>query len=124
MNRKLTFDRIGTTEDTGDPVIRAEFEDTESYLDAIIVQDEELIRVWMVESNIKGDMKKMMDEITSQLDIYDVHFLEPEAFELLGKEADIKQAVNGFERKEKLIDKPDKPGKIKSVYLEGRWNNE
>lgn len=115
MARKLQFEQISTTEDTNDPVVRAWFEDSGSHADVIVCQDDELLRVWYVLSNVKGDMKKMIDEIVKQTGITIVDFLEPEA--LSGK---IKDRVNNWERLEETVQTPDGPKK--SVYLRTNWN--
>lgn len=123
MSRKLTFNRINTTEDTGDPVIRAELEDVGSRMDFIVLSDENLIRVWYVQSKHKGDMKIMLDEVTNQLGFNNVDFLEPDtSHELFDKS--IEEVLDGFERKEEIVDRTSEGDPIKSTYLTGKWNNE
>lgn len=100
MARKLSFERIGTTEDTDDPVIRATLEDTGSFLDAIIPDGGEEIRVWFVQSNHQGDMKIMLDEIVAQLDETHVLFLSP----LTDR---IDERLHGFERRTHEIVLPE-----------------
>lgn len=123
MSRKLTFNRINTTEDTEDPVIRAELEDVGSRMDFIVLPDENLIRVWYVQSKHKGDMKIMLDEVTNQLGFNNVDFLEPDtSHELFDKS--IEEVLDGFERKEEIVDRTSEGDPIKSTYLTGKWNNE
>lgn len=110
--RKLTFERIATTENSGDPVIEARLEDTGSFA-IVIVTDEEFLRVANVESNRKGDMKILIDEVTEQLDRRRIWFLNP-----LG--GGLEERLEGFERTTKPIDDPDAPQPVQEV-LEGVW---
>lgn len=76
MSRELTFEQLATTEDTGELVLRAEFPDVGSMCDVILVEGDAL-HVWLVESNVKGDMKRMIDEIVRQTGRQEVVFLSP-----------------------------------------------
>lgn len=122
MSRKLVFDRIATTEDTNDPVIKARFPDVGSYMDFIYLQNEGIIRVWIVESHVKGDMRRMMDEVTSQLNVYDVDFLQPEVSEeQYGM--NIKEVLDGFEKHEEIVTDSRTGERLKSTYLRGEWKS-
>lgn len=77
MPRRLTFEVLATTEDTDDPVLRAEFQDTGSFMDVILPGDHDRIHVWLVESNRTGDMALMLDELVAQLDRNHIWFLTP-----------------------------------------------
>lgn len=116
MGRDLSIRQLATTEDTGEPVIRAEFEDTGSRLDAILCDDRSLVRVWTVHSNRKGDMKLMLDEICHQLSTSNVHFLEPD----LGP---LEDRLKNAARHEETVTGPD-GNELKSVYLAVEWDYE
>lgn len=77
MSRHLTFERIGTTEDTDDPVVQVSFDDVGSRADLIIPSDDEEIRVWFVTSKVEGDMSRIIDEVVQQTDRTRVVFLSP-----------------------------------------------
>jgi len=114
--RHLTFERIARTEDTNDAVIEAKFQDSGSFIHAIIVDDESdesVIRVWLVESRRKGDMKLMLDEMCRQLETNRVDFLEPDV-------GDIENHVQNAERVEEIVDTPG-GDKMKSVFLKTHW---
>jgi len=111
--RYLSFEQIATTEDTGDPVIRAEFEDTESYVNAVICNDRETIRVTHVKSFYDGDMSRILDAMTRQLDTTDVRFMIP-----LG--SDLRNHLHGYEKTtEKHVD--PNGGIVEVEVLVGNW---
>lgn len=119
MHRELTFEKIATTEDTGEPVIHAELPDTNSYLNVVIGEDQ-IIRVTHVESFHSGDMKIMLDEVTSQLESKHVRFMVP-----LGKElgSDLEDHIYGFEKITVSVEAPD-GGTMQVEALDGEWDYE
>lgn len=79
MTRRLTFDRLATTEDSTDPVIHAELPDTESYANIIYCGslDPAELRVAHVASRRQGDMAVILDEVVEQTGVTLVRFLTP-----------------------------------------------
>lgn len=116
MTRHLSFERIATTEDSGDPVLRAEFDDTNSYLTAVICNDRETVRVTQVWSERDGDMSRMLDAICRQLDTSDVRFMVP-----LGEDLDAH--LHGFERTTEDHHDPT-GGTMEVEVLRGEWTPE
>lgn len=114
--RKLSYDRIATTEDTGDPVIHAELEDTGSFVDAIVAGDG-IIRIAHVESRRQGDMKVIVDDMVEQLETSTIWFLNP-----LGEElgSNLEERLHGFEKKTVDIHSPGTDVDEIEV-LEGEW---
>lgn len=79
MTRRLTFDRLATTEDSADPVIHAELPDTASYANIIYCGslDPAELRVAHVASRRQGDMAVILDEVVEQTGVTLVRFLTP-----------------------------------------------
>lgn len=79
QRRRLSFEQIAQTQDTGDPVIRGALEDTGSWVTFTPdpYPDPEVIRIQHVESKHRGDMATMLDEIVTQLDQQTVRFMNP-----------------------------------------------
>lgn len=109
-NRQLTFKRIATTEDTGDPVIQAEFTDVGSHMKVIIDTADEILRVAFVKSEAKGDMSRILDEIVRQVGWTHVMFLTPLNDQLEAK-------LDGFTEGTEYIERMDDV----LTYLEGEW---
>lgn len=118
MARDLTYERIATTEDTGEPVIHAELSDTGSYVNAVISGDREVIRVTHVESFHKGDMALMLDSMTRQLATQDVRFMVPLG-EAVG--SDLAAKLDGFEQTTEVVQDPD-GGTMEVEVLVGEWD--
>lgn len=120
MSRELTYDRIATTQDTYEPVIHAELEDTGSYINAVISDDQSLIRVTHVLSNHTGDMKILLDSITRQLETKQVRFMVP-----LGAEfgSNLEAKLDGFEKTTEEVHDPD-GGTMNVPVLVGEWDYE
>lgn len=116
MGRQLTYDKIDETEIKGLPVIKAEFTDTKSWMTIIPEQDHDRIRILMVESRRRGDMRSMLDNLTAQLQSTTLRFMTPLNSELEGR-------LQGFT---KGVEVPDVgPYEGESVeYLEGEWNRD
>lgn len=117
MTRSLTFDRIGTTRDSDEPVLRAEFEDTGSFVEFIVHGEEPIVRVWLVESRVKGDMKLILDEVCRQLETTRVDFLEPDI-------GTVEEHVTNYQKVTEEVPHPDRPGTVKSTRLECTWQYE
>lgn len=113
--RKLSYDRIATTEDTGDPVIRAELEDTGSYVNVIVAGDG-IIRIANVESRYQGDMKTIVDDLVDQLETERIWFMNP----LTEFGSNLEQRLHGFEKKTVDIHSPG-TDVDKIEVLEGEW---
>lgn len=117
VTRRLTFEQIAITEDTGDPVLRGELPDTSSYLNAVLSDDLSTIRVTHVFSNRDGDMSTMLDTMVRQLDTTDVRFMVP-----LGKEfgSDLEDHLHGYEKTTEEHAHPTR-GTIEVEVLVGEW---
>ena len=118
-SRRLSFEKIAETEDTGEPVIEARFEDTASFLNVILDQENEVLRVAHVQSNYQGDMKRMMDEIVSQIGWNDVRFLTP----LTEFGSPLEDRLEGFEKQTEELpdDAPAKEHQQEIEVLVGTW---
>lgn len=114
--RTLSFERIATTEDTAEPVVHAEFEDTGSYVNAVICDDRSVIRVTHVKSFLDGDMSRMLDAMTRQLDTTDVRFMVP-----LGPEfgSDLRDHLRDYTETRETHDGPD--GEVEVEVLRCEW---
>lgn len=110
-SRRLSFDRIATTEDTDDPVIRAELPDTGSWMTVILETEPETIRVAYVESKARGDMAWMLDEVVRQMGWNDVLFLSPLNDQLVDR-------LHGFSEETEYIEERGE----ELTYLEGVWH--
>ena len=117
--RRLRYEQIATTEDTGDPVIRAEFDDVGSHAEIIIDQQNGILRVANVDSGNKGDMRRILDETTQQLGIYTLRFLNP----LTEVGSPIEDRLHGFEKEIEEIQRPNGET-VKCETLVGIWNPE
>ena len=115
--RRLRYEQIASTEDTGDPVIRAEFEDTGSHAEIIIDQQYNLLRVGFVESEADGDMRRILDDATQQLGITTLRFLNP----LTEYGSQIEDRLHGFEKEVEEFPHPD-GGTIEIETLVGEWD--
>lgn len=116
QKRRLRYEQIATTEDTGDPVVKAEFGDVGSHVKFIIDQQEGILRVANVDSRNKGDMRRILDETTQQLDIYTLRFLNP----LTEYGSTIEDRLHGFEKEVEELPHPD-GGTVKIETLVGEW---
>lgn len=116
--RKLEFTRISTTTDTNEPVVRAELVDTGSFMNVIIADDDDILRVAHVFSNREGDMRILLDETCRQLETKEVWFLSP-----LGKEfgSSLEDKLDGFESRTVEVESPEFPAK-KIEVLAGEWD--
>lgn len=65
-SRKLTFEQIDTTHDTGDPVIQAQLQDTNSLAIFTINYHWDAVMIHLVDSFREGDMSVLLDEIVRQ----------------------------------------------------------
>lgn len=121
MTRKLTFDRIATTEDSNDPVVRAELTDTESFGYFIIPTDLDRIHVYLIESQVRGDMKLILDEVVEQLNTNELWFLWPLDDAKPDRVTKLEDRLHGFEEIVKEVHFPDK-GEVKMNAYVGEWN--
>ena len=115
--RRLRYEQIATTEDTGDPVIKAEFEDVGSHAEIIIDQQDKILRVANVDSRSQGDMRRILDDVTQQLGIYTLRFLNP----LTEYGSQIEDRLHGFEKDVEEFSHPD-GGTVKIETLVGEWD--
>jgi hypothetical protein len=113
--RRLTFDRIGTTEDTGHPVVHAELPDTGSWMNIIVDGTDDMIRVTHVESAQRGDMKVLLDEIVDQLDETHVRFMTP-----LGDA--LERRLHGFETIYESVSASTPVDDDEVEALDGHWH--
>ena len=116
----VTFAGIATTEDTGDPVIRASITDTKSYMDMILDRAEQTIRVWLVESQSQGDMKRMLDETVTQVGWNDVIFLSPLDDKKFDALPTLKERLQGFEKRVEEHESPEGELFEQEQYI-SRW---
>lgn len=93
--RRLTFEQIATTEHHNEPVLRGEFPDTGSYVNAVLSDNRSTIRVTHTESYHDGDMSRILDAMVRQLDTHDVRFMVP-----LGETygSDLESKLHGYEK--------------------------
>lgn len=115
--RRLRYQQIATTEDSDDPVIRATFEDTGSVAEIIIDQGDGILRVGTVTSRRKGDMRLILDDVTTQLGIFTIRFLNP----LTEYGSTIEEHLDGFEKEIEEHPHPD-GGTIEIETLVGVWD--
>lgn len=121
MSRKLTYEKIATTEDTDDPVINAKLEDTGSWMNIIVDSEDEIIRVAHVVSKRKGDMSTILDDVVQQLELDHVQFVHP-LDDMLGREPGerLLDKLHGFEERTLDISDHERPVDQIDVY-EGTW---
>lgn len=121
MKRTLSFDRIATTEESEDPVIKAVFPDSGSFMVFNVDRDSHLIRITHVKSEIEGDMKKMIDEITEQIGIYHIRFMNPVDHLTPGKR--LLDVLDGFEKI--VVDMRDLDSPLDEIdAYDGIWRSE
>lgn len=120
--RRLTFEQIDTTEDTGDPVIQADLPDTGSWLIVIPdpFPDPECLRVQQVDSKRRGDMKTMLDEIVTQLGQTTLRFMNPLDELKSGDAPRLKDRLYGFESDRETFEKPSGEEITVETYV-GEW---
>lgn len=123
MARRLTFERIATTEDTGDPVIHATFSDVGSFANIVVDQEDELLRVTHVDSEVRGDMKRILDEVVEQIGWTRVRFMLPlDDMKAEGTQKLIDR-LNGFEKMIEEVESPD-GDTMKVDSYDGEWKIE
>jgi len=123
MTRKVSGDIIAVTEDTQDPVLRVTIGDSKGYI--IVATESDCLNIWYIQSEQKGDMKKMLDYVVKKTGLDWLQFIHPmgdEEKEVLqtliedisrerGIEVDktlhdrnIEEALDGFQRVEEEFD--------------------
>lgn len=75
MSDEIETAIIATTEDNGDPVLRVNLDG--SMADVIIDTEDECLNIWEINSKKKGDMKKMIDYLVSEIGYDWVQFIAP-----------------------------------------------
>jgi len=73
--RTVDASHIANTQDTNDPVIRLRI--GESFADVIIATESECLNVWYIQSEVKGDMKRMLDFMVTKTGLEWIQFIAP-----------------------------------------------
>jgi len=100
-SHSVTVEQVGRTQDSDDSVFRATI--GESWLDFLFPTDrDDDLWIHMVQSDERGDMKRMLDHICREYECERVRFCTP-------LNDTLAERLDGFTHESEVIDDPDLP---------------